>query len=114
MGTKDGFNFSDLLCAGLRVLDAGCGFGMATFALLRALRQMNLGYHRIDAFDLTPAVLSHFREEIESRESNACDFAKRMCWSWSPAAFLGDYDLILSLSMLEYLPKEQLHLNLRG
>ena len=80
MGTKDGFNFSDLLCAGLRVLDAGCGFGMATFALLRALRQMNLGYHRIDAFDLTPAVLSHFREEIES--------ARRMCWSWRPCRFM--------------------------
>ena len=29
---------SHLLRAGLRMLDAGCGFGMVTFALLEALR----------------------------------------------------------------------------
>ncbi len=33
---------SHLLRPGLRVLDAGCGFGMATFALLEALRERNL------------------------------------------------------------------------
>ena len=48
---------SDLLRQGLRVLDAGCGFGMVTFALLDALQQRNFDYQRVDAFDFTPAML---------------------------------------------------------
>jgi len=48
---------SDLLRPGLRVLDAGCGFGMVTFALLDALQQRNFDYQRVDAFDFTPAML---------------------------------------------------------
>lgn len=56
-----------LLRDGLRVLDAGCGFGMVTFALLKALREKNLDYKAIDAFDLTPAMLTRFRSEIEAR-----------------------------------------------
>ena len=32
---------SGLIRPGLRVLDAGCGFGMVTFALLNVLRQNN-------------------------------------------------------------------------
>jgi ubiquinone/menaquinone biosynthesis C-methylase UbiE len=33
---------SNLVREGLRVLDAGCGFGMVTFSLLKVLRQKNL------------------------------------------------------------------------
>ena len=58
---------SSLLRDGLHVLDAGCGFGMVTFALLKALREKNLDYKAIDAFDLTPAMLTSFRSEIEAR-----------------------------------------------
>src|SRR5215470_17850141 len=58
---------SDLLRAGLRVLDAGCGFGVITFAFLEALRQKNFDYESIDAFDLTPAMLSRFRKTLEAR-----------------------------------------------
>ena len=58
---------SNLLRAGLRVLDAGCGFGMVTFALLMALREKNLNYQAIDAFDLTPAMLACFQSELKIR-----------------------------------------------
>ena len=58
---------SNLLRAGLRVLDAGCGFGMVTFALLNALRDKNLDYETIHAFDLTPAMLACFQRELNSR-----------------------------------------------
>jgi len=58
---------SHLLRAGLRVLDAGCGFGLVTFAFLEALRERNLEYETIDAFDLTPAMLARFRSELETR-----------------------------------------------
>ena len=58
---------SNLLRAGIRVLDAGCGFGMVTFALLRALREKNLDYETIHAFDLTPAMLARFQSELQIR-----------------------------------------------
>src|SRR5215472_9547461 len=58
---------SNLIREGLRVLDAGCGFGMVTFALLKVLRAKNLDYRTIDAFDLTLAMLTGFRNEIETR-----------------------------------------------
>lgn len=47
---------------GLSVLDAGCGSGMASFALIDALRSEKLDYERIDAFDVTPAMLSRFHK----------------------------------------------------
>src|SRR5262249_55446499 len=57
---------SRLLRDGLRVLDAGCGFGMVTFALMNALREKNLDYKAIDAFDLTLAMLTRFRNKLET------------------------------------------------
>jgi hypothetical protein len=57
---------SHLLRAGLRVLDAGCGFGMVTFAFLEALRERNLDYETIDAFDLTPAMRPAKLDPIEA------------------------------------------------
>ncbi len=58
---------SGLLRAGLRVLDAGCGFGAATFAFVEALQRKNLKYEILDAFDLTPAMLSRFRYNVGAR-----------------------------------------------
>ena len=43
---------SGLLRPELRVLDAGAGFGTATFALLDALRHRSLEPKAIEAFDL--------------------------------------------------------------
>ena len=56
---------SNLLHAGLRVLDTGCGFGMVTFALLNVLRQNNFDYRGIDAFDITPAMLVRFQQTLK-------------------------------------------------
>ena len=86
------------------MLDAGCGFGMATFSLLKVLREKNLDYRTIDAFDLTPAMLTRFREELETRgvsrvQLEHADVLKleSLPTSWT------SYDLIISTSMLEYL-----------
>jgi len=38
---------SQLLRVGLRVLDAGCGFGLVTFAFMEALRERNLDYETV-------------------------------------------------------------------
>src|SRR5262249_10364735 len=66
-GMKALLRRSHLLRGGLRVLDAGCGFGMVTFAFLEALRERNLDYETIHAFDLTPAMLARFQSELDTR-----------------------------------------------
>lgn len=101
---------SGLLRPGLRVLDAGCGAGTVTFALLDALERQKIGYQTIDAFDLTPAMLERFAAglaargctEIHPRQANVLALDEQLPGEWR------GYDLILSASMLEYLPKEQL------
>lgn len=107
---------SPFLRGGLKVLDAGCGFGMASLALIGALRQRGLDYDRIDAFDLTPAMLDRFRRTINEHalagiRLRQADVLDPLPPSWA------DYDLILSTSMLEYLAKPDLPralANLRG
>ena len=96
-----------VLQGGLHVLDAGCGYGMASLALIRALKARRLNYERIDAFDLTGAMLERFKETIETQMLSRI----RLCQAdvlvletlprdWS------SYELVMAASMLEYLPKK--------
>jgi ubiquinone/menaquinone biosynthesis C-methylase UbiE len=104
---------SDLLRPGLRVLDAGCGFGVVTFALLEAMERRNLNYESIHAFDLTPAMLSRFQRSLDTRgitDVQLCQ-ADVLGLDQLPQSWV-EYDLILSASMLEYLPKNELPLAL--
>jgi cyclopropane fatty-acyl-phospholipid synthase-like methyltransferase len=106
---------SGLLRPNLRVLDAGCGFGTTTFAIVEALRERNFSYQTIDAFDLTPAMLARFRANLDAnpiadvhlRQADVLAL-EELPSSWN------DYDLILSTSMLEHLPKEELPSALSG
>jgi SAM-dependent methyltransferase len=101
---------SGLLRPHLRVLDAGAGFGTATFALLEALRPEDIDAQAIDAFDLTPAMLDRFQAELDSRgithvrhkQANVLTLEHQLSRTWR------DYDLIISASMLEYVPKVSL------
>jgi SAM-dependent methyltransferase len=97
---------SNLIRPGLRVLDAGCGFGMVTFALLDVLLQKNFAYRGIDAFDLTPAMLAWFQQTLTVREISGVRLrqADVLALDTLPSSWT-DYDLILSASMFEYLPK---------
>ena len=106
---------SHLLRAGLRVLDAGCGFGMVTFAFLEALRERNLDYEAIDGFDLTPAMLARFHSELETRRVTRVQLqqADVLALETLPPSWT-NYDLILSASMLEYLPKRDFSRALAG
>ncbi len=106
---------SHLLRPGLRVLDAGCGFGVVTFAFLEALRQNNFHYKNIDAFDLTPAMLCRFQEALEAGGITGVQLrqADVLALETLPPSWT-NYDLILSASMLEYLPKQDLPRALEG
>jgi SAM-dependent methyltransferase len=106
---------SNLLRARLRVLDAGCGFGMVTFALLEALRKRNLDYGAIDAFDLTPAMLVRFQSEMGTRGVTRVRLqqADVLALDTLPPSWT-NYDLIICASMLEYLAKQDLPRALAG
>jgi SAM-dependent methyltransferase len=100
---------SHLLRDGLRVLDAGCGFGMVTFALVEVLRNRNMDYKTIDAFDLTPAMLARFQKELTTRGISGVQLreADVLALETLPSSWT-DYDLIISASMLEHLPRQDL------
>jgi ubiquinone/menaquinone biosynthesis C-methylase UbiE len=109
------FLASPLLRPDLRVLDAGCGTGIVTFALREALVRRGLTPAATHAFDLTPAMLERFRRTLRERALQGIDLAQAdvlelqaLPPSWN------DYDLIVSASMLEYLPRTQLPAALCG
>src|SRR5699024_5927370 len=103
------FKASGLLRADLRMLDAGCGAGAATIALVQALRSRGYGYNCMHAFDLTPAMLERFQKQlvlhniadVELREQDVLEL-HRLPSSWT------NYDLIVSVAMLEYIPRPRL------
>jgi len=100
---------SEFFRPGLRVLDAGAGFGTATFALLDALRQRRIEPQVIDAFDLTPAMLEQFQAELDARGITLVRLkqANVLALGQFPPSW-SDYDLIVCTSMLEYLAKGDL------
>jgi SAM-dependent methyltransferase len=114
-GVKALFQRSRLLRDGLRVLDAGCGFGMVTFALLDVLRNRSMDYRAIDAFDLTPAMLASFQKELTTRGISRVQLreADVLALETLPSSWTS-YDLIISASMLEYLPRQDLPRALAG
>jgi cyclopropane fatty-acyl-phospholipid synthase-like methyltransferase len=107
-GLRAFFLRSPLLRSGMRVLDAGCGTGVVTLALRDALVSRSLSLGPMHAFDLTPAMLERFRatlarrgiQGVETVQANALELDAL------PESWRG-YDLIVSASMLEYVPRER-------
>ena len=107
-GLRAFFLASPLLRADLRVLDAGCGTGAVTLALRGALMRRGFMPARLHAFDLTPAMLDHFRQTLQRRAIEGVELAQANVLqldalpdSWT------DYDLVVSASMLEYVPRDR-------
>jgi ubiquinone/menaquinone biosynthesis C-methylase UbiE len=108
-GLRAFFRRSPLLRRELAVLDAGCGTGALTLAVRHALAERGLTPASFHAFDLTPAMLERLRarlladaiHDVELRQADVLRLETL------PADWTG-YDLIVSASMLEYVPRERL------
>jgi ubiquinone/menaquinone biosynthesis C-methylase UbiE len=108
-GLRAFFLESVLLRPGLRVLDAGCGTGVVTLALRDALLRRRLAAQSFHAFDLTPAMLDRFRGVLRRRsiQDVTVTQASVLRLAALPSGW-GNYDLVVSAAMLEYLPRTQL------
>jgi len=108
-GIKKLLERSGVLRADMRILDAGCGTGLSTLGLIEALRKCGLSWQTIDAFDFTPAMLARFRtalgrlglHDVELREADVREL-DQLPEGWT------SYDLIISVSMLEYVSPAEL------
>jgi ubiquinone/menaquinone biosynthesis C-methylase UbiE len=108
-GIRAYFQQSMHLKSGLHVLDAGCGTGIATLALRKAMLNRQLQPGILNCFDITPKMLAIFREKlrtdaIEGIEVEQADVLhlEALPEDWK------DFDLIISAAMMEYLPSERL------
>lgn len=106
---------SPLLRPGLRVLEAGCGTGALTLAVWDAAARRGIALGGLDAFDLTPAMLERLQASLHRRHVTAIRLAEAnvLHLETLPDDWR-DYDLLVSASMLEYVPRERFPDALRG
>jgi ubiquinone/menaquinone biosynthesis C-methylase UbiE len=108
-GIRAFFCASPLLRSGLRILDAGCGTGIITLALREALVARGLEAGLLNGFDLTPAMLDAFRATLRAQSIDGIELVQADVLELDalPSEWTG-YDLIVSASMMEYLPRARI------
>ncbi len=106
-GVRAYFDRAEWLHAGMRCLDAGCGTGIATLALIKACAHRRLPPGRCCAFDLTPGMLERFRREIPSAVAVELAEGDVLRLSDLPPDWTG-FDVVICASMLEYVPRSRL------
>ncbi len=100
---------SPLLRSGLHVLDAGCGTGIVTLALRQALLRRGFNPGVLRGFDLTPKMLEDFQHTLRTQAIEGVNVVQAdvLQLATVPADW-NRFDLIVSASMMEYIPREKL------
>jgi 2-polyprenyl-3-methyl-5-hydroxy-6-metoxy-1,4-benzoquinol methylase len=94
--------------ASFEVLDAGCGTGLYTLAILR-----RFPHARVTAFDFDPQLVGRVNQKLEQRGLSGRARAQRADIRNLPQEILSrKFDLILTAGVLEYVPIEQVVKNL--
>ncbi len=100
------FEKSTYLQPNLKVLDAGCGTGIVTRTLFRMSKKKCYDKIQFFAFDLTENMLNIFRDWISAEGASNIEVAQANVLDANglPEQWHG-FDLIVSSTMLEYLPR---------
>ena len=102
------FRKSSYLRPDSKTLDAGCGTGIITRILYQLAQEKNYPAASFHAFDLTPQMLGIFRRWITERQATRIETQQADVLELAALpSHWTDYDLIISSTMLEYLPRHQ-------
>ena len=102
------FRKTNYLRQNMKVLDAGCGTGIITKTLYLLAKEKSYEYIEFHAFDLTANMLEIFKQWVKKQDANTIELAQAdvlkieaLPQHWK------EHDLIVTSTMLEYLPKPE-------
>ena len=102
------FRKTNYLHSKMSILDAGCGTGIITKTLYQLAKEKNHKYIEFHAFDLTANMLEIFKQWIKEQGASNIELAQAdvlkieaLPPDWK------EHDLIVTSTMLEYLPKPE-------
>jgi SAM-dependent methyltransferase len=102
------FRSADYLRPHLKILDAGCGTGIITRVLYQLAQEQGHAGIQFHAFDLTPRMLEIFRQWITAQGADQIELVQAdVLEIMGFPAHWKEYDLVVSSTMLEYLPPNQ-------
>ena len=106
---KNFFQKSDYIHSDFKVLDAGCGTGIITRTLFHLAHKKDLVGLQFHAFDITQNMLEIFRQWISEQGVNQIETRQAdVLETENLPSYWKEYDLIVSSTMLEYLPKDKI------
>jgi ubiquinone/menaquinone biosynthesis C-methylase UbiE len=105
---KTFFQKSDYLHPNAKILDAGCGTGIITRVLYQLAADNHYEGIQFHAFDLTQSMLDVFQQWIADQQAHNIELSQADVLELSEVpTHWGEYDLIVSSTMLEYLPPQK-------
>jgi 2-polyprenyl-3-methyl-5-hydroxy-6-metoxy-1,4-benzoquinol methylase len=102
------FQRSNYIRPDMKMLDAGCGTGIITRVIYQLAREKSYEGINFHAFDLTRNMLGIFQQWITENGANSIEIEQAdVLEIESLPPHWKDYDLIVSSTMLEYIPKDK-------